>query len=225
MKKLALLFTMILLVSIFVAPASALTIDYSYIDESQEGLYEIEVEDGIKFIGIADGNIPFEHENLAEGYNSFIYSDISVEDYDTEDAFPYWRTWIAYTSGSPLGITGITFRYKDQEYYFDVAQDVTMNIYSDVLLEDFPLVWGGNNREFWLDLLIDLENAVDYEDMLKITVTATLHGEKGDIDFTVPSSALVCFFFTGEAYLNMVEGEVVIGTEGTPVTVKEPVQN
>ena len=104
MKKLALLLALVLLVSVISFPASADTIDYSFIEENAD-VYELEVEDnGNAFISMSLGKNEFEHKNLVEGYVSLIYSDIIVVDYNSSDPFPFWRLWIEYTADTFLGI-------------------------------------------------------------------------------------------------------------------------
>ena len=84
---------------------------------------------------------------------------------------------------------------------------------------------GSSNYDFWLDLLIDMENAEDYAELETFNLVATLHGAQEDVEFVVPADALVDLYFMGEAIINMIGAEGLMSTEGTPVVANNLTQN
>lgn len=202
----------------FVVPASAAaSIDYSYI-KSQSDLYTFDVNDsGSAFIDVDIIRPSFTHKNSPEGYDSIIYSDIIILDYYTSPE-AVWRLWIDYAAKKNLGISSVTFQYLDAEYTFDVASNVKTTRNDNVVTESFPIVLGSENFAFWFLLQLELERCKSYSDMEKIHIPVTLHGAIDDVTFEMPTDGLVDLYFLGEAMINMVQIEGILGTEGTKMT-------
>ena len=220
MKKLALLLLVIVLAATYAVPAGADEIDYSYIKDHPD-VFELDInEEGNAFISLDFGKPGFTHKNSVENYVSLFYSDIIVVDYYSASPAAYWRLWIGYSAAKSLGITGITFRYGDSEYYFKVAEDVEVMKDDDIVIEEFPIVMGSDNLAFWMPLILDLENAENYDAVEQMDLTAILHGAIDDVEFKVSADTLVNIYFMGEAIINMIGGDAVLATAGTPVTVK-----
>ena len=221
MKRIAVFLTVLVMLGTGAASAFAAEgLDYSFI-ESNPDTFVLEADDsGTAFVSAKFDMPSFRHAHSPEGYSSLFYSDIIIINYNTEPV-PIWRMWIASTSAEELGITGVTLTLPDSKATFSVKEDVTASQMDEgVVLEQFPIFVGSGNAAFWIWLMMKLEECQSYEDFQKVEMKGTLHTAAGDVEFDVPTDALVNIFFMGEAMLNMTDLETMLAIGGTEAEVE-----
>ena len=221
MKRFLSVLTVLVLLLFALPSQGAAQIDYSFIKEYSDFFsFDID-EDGNAFISSNFDAPVFTHKNLPFGYNSLFYTDILVADYYSTPR-AVWRIWIAYTAEKSLGITTATFRLNNTDYTFDIADGVTTTRYdSAVVVEEFPVVLGSENYQFWMDLLQEFSYCDNYEDLSQINIPVTLHGAIEDVTFYIPSDGIMELFVFSGAMVDMVGYDGIIETYGSPVTMTE----
>ena len=123
-------------------------------------------------------NFKFTHSNPADGYFSVIYPDILVLNSESSTERSIFRIWISYMSDSWLFADTAIVKIGSNRYTID-----DIDVKTDVMD-------GGDVNEKLL-FVIAKENEDFMEDWCATTesIKIRLKGSKGNIDFTVPSSA------------------------------------
>ena len=162
----------------------------------------------------------FTHKNSPTNYASLFYTDIIVTDYYTAPKAT-WRIWIAYTAAKSLGITSATIHLNGTDYTFDIGNSMTATHYDDFVAEEFPIVIGSENYHFWASLLLKLTSYNTIDELYDINIPVTLHGAVENINFCIPSDAIVDLTLIGKAIFTMVGYDGIMKTYGSPVNISQ----
>ena len=220
MKRFLSVLTVLVLLLFALPSQGAAQIDYSFIKEYSDFFsFDID-EDGNAFISSNFDAPVFTHKNLPLGYNSLFYTDILVADYYSTPR-AVWRIWIAYTAAKSLGITSATIHLNGTDYTFDIGNSMTATHYDDFVAEEFPIVIGSENYHFWASLLLELTSYNNINELYAINIPVTLHGAVENINFYIPSDAIVDLTLIGKAIFTMVGYDGIMKTYGSPVNISQ----
>ncbi len=177
---------------------------------------------GNAFVNSIVGRTKFVHEKSLDDYPSFVYSDIIIGDYYSNEPIALWRFWVSYSALQYLGITSFSLILDNTEYTFkNVGNKDNNEDYSTNVRENPHVAFGSNNRAFWMDLLLKFEALEDKTDMFDMSMKMILHGTTKDVEVTLPGDAIVDLAVLGEVYLALAGLEELTSYDGTEMTETE----
>lgn len=219
MKKIFALLLVLTLVCSFACNALA-AYDFSFTDE-YPALYEVSKDESeeIAFIDSISKNsvrdYAFTTPYESEQYYSYVYNDIIVLDYDTDEAYSVWRLWVDYTGTQAIKANKVSFTFDGKTFTFGNMYDeenMSREENGDYA-ETYMIKFGVDSLPF-IEALSDYIASISTGDspfdsiMSNGVITMTLHGESEDITATLPNMILLDFdvilraFSTADGNLN-----------------------
>lgn len=217
-KYIALMLTILFALSL--ASSAMAAYDFSFVAE-YDGLYEVSLHededyafiDCISNSSVADYSFATPYES--EQYYSYLYNDLIVLDYSTDEAYSVWRLWVEYTGTQTIKANKIAFTFDGKTFTFG-------NLYDEENMdreengdyaETYMIKFGPDSLPFIeaLSTYVDTLSTGDspYDSLMSNgAITMTMYGADEKITVTLPNLFLMDFdvmlraFSAGDGNLN-----------------------